>query len=489
MLKQLFARKTDFSEDENAHGPSLRRTLGPWGITALGIGAVIGTGIFVVTGQAAADHAGPAVLISFILAAICSGFTALCYSEFATLIPISGSSYSYAYATLGESVAWFIGWNMVLEYGISASAVATSWTGYFVSLLDHVGIELPATLTDAPFAYTNGTLVSTGHLFNLPAVAIVLALTWVCYIGIRESAGINFLMVLLKVGLIIVVVVAGYRYVNPANWHPFIPPSQGEHKYGWDGILRGAGMVFFAYIGFEATSTAAQECKNPQRDLPFGTLVSLVICTVLYLAMAAVLTGLIPYTQLGTAEPVVTAIKVHPELGWLRLIVEIGAMIGLSSVILVMIIAQPRIFMIMARDGLLPRVFSRIHPRHRTPHINTLITGGSIALLSAIFPLDLLANLTSMGTLIAFVAVCAGVLILRYTSPELPRTFRVPWAPVICVAGVLSCGGLLATFDWFNWALMVVWTLFGFAIYFTYGVRHSRLRIANDSIKSQTSAI
>ena len=489
MLKELFARKTDFSEDENAHGPALRRTLGPWGITALGIGAVIGTGIFVVTGQAAADHAGPAVLISFVLAAICSGFTALCYSEFATLIPISGSSYSYAYATLGEVVAWFIGWNMVLEYGISASAVATSWTGYFTSLLDHIGIDLPASLTDAPFSYTNGTLVATGHLFNLPAVAIVLALTWVCYIGIRESAGINLLMVLLKVGLIVVVVVAGYRYVNPANWHPFIPAAQGNHKYGWDGILRGAGMVFFAYIGFEATSTAAQECKNPQRDLPFGTLVSLVICTVLYLAMAAVLTGLIPYTQLGTDEPVVTAIRAHPELGWLRLIVEVGAMIGLSSVILVMIIAQPRIFMIMSRDGLLPRIFNRIHPRHRTPHINTLITGGSIAVLSAVFPLDLLANLTSMGTLIAFVAVCAGVLILRYTAPELPRTFRVPWAPVICVAGVLSCAGLLATFDWFNWALMVVWTLLGLAIYFTYGVRHSHLRLANGSAAATTSLI
>ena len=483
MLKQLFARKTDFSDDENAHGPSLRRTLGPWGITALGIGAVIGTGIFVVTGQAAADHAGPAVLISFILAAICSGFTALCYSEFATLIPISGSSYSYAYATLGESVAWFIGWNMVLEYGISASAVATSWTGYFVSLLDHVGIHLPVTLTDAPLAYTNGALVPTGHLFNLPAVAIVLALTWVCYIGIRESAGINLMMVLLKVGLIVVVVVAGYRYVDPANWHPFIPPAQGNHKYGWDGILRGAGMVFFAYIGFEATSTAAQECKNPQRDLPFGTLVSLVICTVLYLAMAAVLTGLIPYTQLGTDEPVVTAIRAHPELGWLRSIVEVGAMIGLSSVILVMIIAQPRIFMIMSRDGLLPPVFNRIHPRHRTPHINTLITGASIAALSAVFPLDLLANLTSMGTLIAFVAVCAGVLILRYTAPDLPRTFRVPWAHVICIAGVLSCAALLITFDWFNWALMIVWTVLGFAIYFSYGVRHSRLRIANSSGK------
>ena len=485
MLKQLFARKTDFSDDaDSSHGPSLRRTLGPWGITALGIGAVIGSGIFVVTGQAAAEHAGPAVLISFILAAICSGFTALCYSEFATLIPISGSSYSYAYATLGEATAWFIGWNMVLEYGISASAVAASWTGYFTSLLDSCHIHLPVEFTDAPSAYTNGALVSTGHLINLPAVMIVLALTWVCYVGIRESTGINLAMVMLKVGLIIVVVVAGYRYVNPANWHPFIPAPQGNHKYGWDGIFRGAAMVFFAYIGFEATSTAAQECKNPQRDLPFGTLVSLVICTVLYLAMAAVLTGLIPYNLLGTDEPVVTAIRAHAELNWLRPWIEVGALIGLSSVILVMIIAQPRIFMIMSRDGLLPPIFNRIHPRHRTPHVNTVITGVGIAALAAVFPLDLLTNLTSMGTLIAFVAVCAGVLILRYTSPELPRTFRVPWAPFTCTAGVLSCLALLYTMDWFNWALMLLWTVLGFAIYFAYGVRHSRLRLANSSAKS-----
>ena len=477
MLKQLLARKTDFSDaDDESHGPTLRRTLGPWGITALGIGAVIGTGIFVVTGQAAADHAGPAVLISFILAAICSGFTALCYAEFATLIPISGSSYSYAYATLGELVAWFIGWNMVLEYGISASAVAASWTGYFVSLLDHVGIHLPQSLTEAPLAYTNGHLVTTGHLFNLPAVAIVLALTWVCYVGIRESAGINLGMVILKVGLIIIVVVAGYRYIDTANWHPFIPKQEGPDKYGWAGIMRGAAMVFFAYIGFEATSTAAQECKNPQRDLPFGTLVSLIICTVLYLAMAAVLTGLISYTQLGTDEPVVTAIRAHPELGWLRLVVEIGALIGLSSVILVMIIAQPRIFMIMSRDGLLPKVFNRVHPRYRTPHLNTIITGVGIAILAAIFPLDLLANLTSMGTLIAFVAVCAGVLILRYTAPHLPRSFRVPGAWFVCSAGVLSCCALLYTMDWFNWALMIGWTIIGLVIYFGYGMRHSRLQ-------------
>jgi len=477
MLKQLLARKIDFADADDTHGPGLRRTLGPWGLTALGIGAVIGGGIFVITGQAAAEHAGPAVILAFVIAAICCSFTALCYAEFATLIPMSGSSYSYAYATLGELVAWFIGWNMVLEYGVSASAVAVSWTGYFVSLLDHVGLHLPAALTNAPLAYQGGHLVTTGALFNLPAVAIVLALTWLCYVGIRESSGANVAMVLLKVSLIVVVIIAGWHYVDPQLWHPFIPANQGPEKYGWSGIMRASTLVFFAYIGFEATSTAAQEAKNPQRDLPVATLASLAICTVLYVGVAAVITGLLPFSQLSTAEPVVTAVRAHPELEWLRWLVEIGALIGLSSVILVMVIAQPRIFMIMGRDGLLPPVFAKIHPRYRTPHINTVITGLGIAALAAVFPLDVLGDLVSMGTLIAFVAVCAGVLILRHTQPELPRTFRVPWAPVTCVLGVLSCLGLLYWENWYQWLLLGVWTVIGMAIYFGYGRRHSRLRV------------
>jgi APA family basic amino acid/polyamine antiporter len=389
---------------------------------------------------------------------------------------MSGSSYSYAYATLGELVAWFIGWNMVLEYGVSASAVAVSWTGYFVSLLDHVGVHLPAVLTNAPLAYQGGHLVATGALFNLPAVAIVLALTWLCYVGIRESSGANIAMVLLKVGLIVIVIAAGWHYVNPDLWHPFIPANQGPEKYGWSGIMRASTLVFFAYIGFEATSTAAQEAKNPQRDLPIATLASLAICTVLYVGVAAVITGLLPFDQLSTAEPVVTAVRAHPELEWLRWLVEIGALIGLSSVILVMVIAQPRIFMIMGRDGLLPPVFARIHPRYRTPHINTVITGAGIAALAAVFPLDVLGDLVSMGTLIAFVAVCAGVLILRRTQPDLPRTFRVPWAPVTCVLGVLSCLVLLYWENWYQWLLLGVWTVLGLAIYFGYGRRHSLLR-------------
>ena len=481
MLDQLLAKKSDFSNAAvDDDGPSLKRTLGPWGLTALGIGAVIGGGIFVITGQAAAEHAGPAIILSFVIAALCCSFTALCYAEFATLIPMSGSSYSYAYATLGELVAWFIGWNMVLEYGVSASAVAVSWTGYFTSLLDHVGIHLPDVLTNAPLAFKDNQLVMTGAYFNLPAVAIVLALTWLCYIGIRESSGVNTAMVILKVALIVIVIIAGWSYVNPALWHPFIPEQQGPEKYGWAGIMRGATLVFFSYIGFEATSTAAQEAKNPQRDLPFGTIASLAVCTVLYIGMAAVLTGLLPYDQLGTSEPVVTAIKAHPQLGGLRWLVEIGALIGLSSVILVMIIAQPRIFMIMGRDGLLPPVFAKIHPKYCTPHINTVITGCGIALLAAVFPLDVLGDLVSMGTLIAFVAVCIGVLVLRKTAPDLPRTFRVPVAPLTCTLGVLSCLFLLIFGEnWYNWTMMGVWTVIGFAIYFLYGFEHSKLRRAS----------
>jgi basic amino acid/polyamine antiporter, APA family len=486
MLQQLLARKTTFTDDDDTHGPGLRRTLGAWGLTALGIGAVIGGGIFVITGQAAAEHAGPAVILAFVIAALCSTFTALCYAEFATLIPVSGSAYSYAYATLGELVAWFIGWNLVLEYGVSASAVAVSWTGYFVSLLDHVGhlfginLTIPPSLTNAPIAFTAAhTLQFTGAIMNLPAVVLTMALTWLCYVGIKESSWANSAMVVVKVLLIVLVIIVGARYVDTANWHPFIPENQGDGKFGWSGVFRAASMVFFAYIGFEATSVAAQESRNPQRDLPIGILASLAICTVLYICMAAVMTGLVPFPALGTDEPVVSAIRAHPELGWLRWIVEFGALLGLSSVVLVMIIAQPRIFMIMGRDGMLPPVFARVHPRYRTPHLNTLITGVGIAALAAIFPLDLLGDLVSMGTLIAFMAVCIGVLVLRKTQPDLPRTFRVPFAPVICTLGVLSCLFLLSTMSLLNWGLMVAWTVIGLVIYFGYGLRHSKLRHEN----------
>ena len=476
MLSQLLAKKTDFSDADAGDGPRLQRTIGPWGLTALGIGAVIGSGIFVITGQAAAMHAGPAVVLSFVLAGISCIFTALCYAEFATLIPMSGSSYSYAYATLGELAAWFIGWNMVLEYGVSASAVAASWTGYFTSLLEHVGVTLPKVLTQAPVVFANDQMVHTGALVNLPAIGIVMALTWLCYVGIRESSGVNTAMVALKVALILLVIGAGWHYVNPDLWHPFIPEQQGPDKYGWSGVLRGAAMVFFAYIGFETTSTVAQEARNPQRDLPIGILTSLAICTILYVCMSGVLVGLISFDQLGSDDPVVTAIQAHPELDWLRWLVEVGALIGLSSVVLCMVIAQPRIFMIMSRDGMLPPVFAKIHPRYHTPHINTVITGIGIALLAAFLPLDVLSDFVSMGTLIAFLAVCLGVLVLRRTQPDAPRTFRVPWAPVVCTLGIVSCVVLLAQMAWYNWTLMIVWTLLGFGIYFGYSYKHSKLR-------------
>lgn len=473
MLRQLLATKHPHAAHSDAEGLSLRRVLGPWGLTALGIGAVIGGGIFVITGKAAALHAGPAIMLSFVLAAICCAFCALAYAEFAAMVPVSGSAYTYTYATLGEGAAWFIGWMMVLEYGLSASAVAASWTGYFLSLLQHFDIVLPKALVQAPL---DAKLHPTGAILNLPAAGIVLLLTWLCYVGISKSSAMNMAMVVLKTGLIILVIAVGWKYVEPANWTPFIPESQGPGKYGWEGVLRGASMVFFAYIGFEAVSVAAQESHSPQRDLPLGMMLSLGICTVLYIAMAAVMTGLVPYTLLGTDEPVVTAVAAHPGLGWLRVIVEIGALIGLSSVILVMIIGQPRIFMIMARDGLLSPLFTKIHPEYRTPHINTVITGIGIAVLAAVFPLDILGDLTSMGTLIAFAAVCAGVLILRRTQPDLPRPFRMPFAPVLCTLGVLSCLALLYPMGPHNWMLMAGWSVIGFLIYFGYGYRHSRLR-------------
>ena len=473
MLRQLLATKHPHAAHTEAEGLSLRRTLGPWGLTALGIGAVIGGGIFVITGQAAANHAGPAIMLSFVLAAVCCAFCAMAYAEFASMVPVSGSAYTYTYATFGELSAWFIGWMLVLEYGVSASAVAVSWTGYFLSLLSHIDIYLPAALVNAPL---DAQLRPTGAIANLPAAALVLLLTWLCYVGIRKSSAMNMAMVILKTGLIVLVIAAGWKYVDPGNWTPFIPANEGPGKYGFDGVLRGAAMVFFAYIGFEAVSVAAQESHKPQRDMPIGMLLSLVVCTVLYIAMAAIMTGLVPYTQLGTAEPVVTAVAAHPELDWLRITVEIGALIGLSSVVLVMIIGQPRIFMIMGRDGLLPPVFTKIHPEYRTPHINTVITGVGIALLAALFPLDILGELTSMGTLIAFASVCVGVLVLRRTQPDLPRPFRIPAAWLVCSLGVLSCMALLSAMTAHNWMLMGVWTAVGFLIYFLYGYRHSRLR-------------
>jgi APA family basic amino acid/polyamine antiporter len=460
---------------------TLKRVLTARHLVLLGIGAVIGAGIFVMTGNAAANHAGPAIVLSFVMAGVACAFAGLCYAEFAAMLPVSGSAYSYSYATLGELVAWFIGWNLVLEYTFAAATVAVGWSGYFTGLLDTLGtflgtsLMLPAELTNAPLNYADGHFVWTGALINLPAVAIVIAVAALCYRGITQSATVNAIIVLIKVGVILLFMAFTFQYVDTSNWTPFIPEAQGPGKFGWDGVLRGATVVFFAYIGFDAVSTAAQEAKNPQRDMPIGILGSLLICTVIYIAMSAVMTGIMPYGMLGTPKPVATALETYPELLWLKSIVEVGAIAGLTSVILVMVLGQPRIFYSMSRDGLLPRLFGRIHPEFRTPHASTVVVGIAAVVLAGLLPINVLGDLVSMGTLLAFATVCIGVLILRRTRPDLPRAFRVPAAPVVCILGAAACLYLFGRAFVDNWKWMGAWILVGFVIYFAYGRRHSKL--------------
>jgi basic amino acid/polyamine antiporter, APA family len=462
----------------------LKRVLTARHLLLLGVGAIIGAGIFVMTGQAAANHAGPAIMLSFVLAGIACAFAGLCYAEFSAMIPVSGSAYSYTYATLGEAVAWFVGWSLVLEYLFAASAVAVGWSAYTISLMEHIAHYLgsdwkfPALLASAPVTYANGQITATGALFNLPAVLIVSAVGVLCYIGIRQSATANAVIVTIKVGVILALIGFGSQYVNPDNWTPFIPANEGGDRFGWPGVFRAASIVFFAYIGFDAVSTTAQEAKNPQRDMPIGILGSLAVCTVLYIIVAAVLTGMMPYNLLGTAKPVATALENYPALSWLKLAVEIGAAAGLTSVILVMLMGQPRVFFAMARDGLMPKFFGAAHPKYHTPHKATVVVAVIAALLAAFFPLGVLGDLVSMGTLLAFATVCTGVLILRRTRPDLPRPFRVPFAPVTCVLGTLSCLALVGFMGWYNWALLAAWTFVGFLIYFGYGYKHSKLRQA-----------
>jgi APA family basic amino acid/polyamine antiporter len=397
------------------------------------------------------------------------------------MLPVSGSAYSYAYATLGEFVAWFIGWMLVLEYTFAAATVSVGWSGYFTGLLDSIGsglgvsVALPAALTSAPFTVTEGRLVPTGSIINLPAVAIATAIAALCYRGITQSAFVNSIIVMIKLIVIFLFMGFSLQFVDPDNWTPFIPESEGPERFGWDGVLRAASIVFFAYIGFDAVSTAAQETKNPQRDMPIGILGSLAICTLIYIAMSAVMTGIMPYTQLGTPRPVATALETYPSLLWLKSIVEIGAIAGLTSVILVMTLGQPRIFYSMARDGLLPPMFGRIHPEYRTPHVGTVIVGVTALILAGLLPIGVLGDLVSMGTLLAFATVCVGVLILRRTRPDLPRAFRVPAAPVVCLLGAAACLYLFFPAFMANWHWMTIWLVLGFAIYFGYSRRHSKL--------------
>ena len=477
LLRQLFAVHPVVAP-ERAGAERLKQALSVWALMAIGIGATIGTGIFVLTGTVAANQSGPAITISLGIAAFGSGLAALCYAEFAAFLPVPGSAYSYTYATLGEVMAWFIGWNLLLEYGISASAVAVSWSAYVVNLLESWGIHLPAMWINAPLQQTAaGHLVVTGAIMNAPAVLIVLALSAVCYVGIQETARVTNFMVALKIGVILIFVVAGLKFISPSNWHPYIPANTGTFgHFGWSGVMQGAGIIFFSYVGFDTASTTALEARNPQRDLPLGIMGTLIISTVLYMAMAAVITGMISYTHLNVAAPVAAALDAHPALSWLRSLVILGTIIGMTSVILTSILGQPRILLSMADDGLLPPAMSRCHPRFKTPHVSTAVTGIGAALIAGIFPLDVLADLISIGILLAFAVVCLGVLVMRYTRPDVHRPFRVPWAWLLCPLGAAVCFGMTYFLSDATWIRLVVWTVIGGVIYLFYGFRHSKLR-------------
>jgi len=454
----------------------LKRALGATNLTALGIGAIIGTGIFVLTGTVAAQNAGPAVILSFVLAGVASIFAALCYSEFASLVPMAGSAYTYGYATLGELFAWIIGWDLILEYALGAVTVSIGWSGYVVSFLHDIGIQIPAELSAA-----RGTLVTLADgtqvtaIFNLPAVIIIAIVTLLLVVGIRESANVNNVIVFVKVAVVLLFIFGAVHAVNPANWHPFIPPSTGVRgHFGWSGVTQGAGIVFFAYIGFDAVSTAAQEAKNPQRDMPIGIIGSLLICTVLYIAVSAVATGIVPYLQLDVPDPIAVAAD-HAGLGWMSAAIKLGAIAGLSSVILVMLLGQSRIFWTMADDGLLPKFVSRVHPKFRTPWITTILTGIVVAFFAALFTVREAGSLVSIGTLLAFVIVSIGVLVLRIREPHLPRTFKTPAVWVVAPLGALSALYLMIALPWRTWERLIIWFVIGMFVYFFYGVRRSKL--------------
>jgi APA family basic amino acid/polyamine antiporter len=471
---------------------SLKRVLGPVNLVTLGIGAIIGTGIFVLTGEAAAEHAGPAIVLSMVLAGIASALAGLCYSEFAATVPIAGSAYTYGYATLGEFVAWIIGWDLILEYALGASTVAVGWSGHLTSFLhDFVGVDFPAALAAAP-----GTVIQTAAgnvtaVFNLPAVLITVAVTILIVIGIKESANVNSAIVIVKVGVVLIVILGGAAFINAANWHPFIPPNTGVWgEYGWSGIFRGAAVIFFAYIGFDAVSVAAQESRNPQKDMPVGILGSLVVCTILYILVSGVMVGLVPYAAMkGSPAPMVVAIRAAETasggsslLHMMTMLVELGAIAGLSSVMVVMMMAQPRIFYSMANDGLLPPFAKKIHPKFRTPHITSIITGVAVSIAAGFTPIGILGQLVSIGTLMAFVIVSIGIIFLRYQRPELERPFKTPWVPFVPALSALVSFGLMASLPWTTWERLIIWMAIGIVFYFAYGYSHSEVRKRDETL-------
>jgi len=482
LANQLLATKSisDLHADDSS-GPKLRRVLSATALTALGIGGIIGTGIFVLTGVAAANHAGPALALAFIIAGFGCTLAGLCYAEFAAMIPVSGSAYSYSYATLGEGIAWFIGWNLVLEYLFAVATVSVGWSGYLVSLMDQIGMHLPTAFTSAPFAKGEGDLdiVRTGAIINVPAMAIVSALTVICYIGIRQSSSFNTVIVAIKVMVVLLFIAFGIGYINTANWHPFIPENAGPGKYGISGLLKASGVIFFAYIGFDAISTAAQETRNPQRDMPIGILGSLVICTILYVVVALVLTGMVHYTELNVPAPVALAIDKYHAPVWMLWAVKLGALAGMTSVMLVMTLAQARIFLAMARDGLIWKSFAKVHPKFHTPSTGTVVTGVLAALIGGFFPVGILGEMVSIGTLAAFVTVCIGVLVLRHTRPDLERPFKTPAPWFTCIVGAIVCFTMMWNLGIGTWIRLLVWTIIGFVIYALYGYKNSRLHRAN----------
>lgn len=455
-------------------GPQLRRSLRTIDLVFLGIGAIIGAGLFSITGIAAAENAGPAIIISFLFAALGCAFAGLCYSELSTMIPISGSAYTYAYVVFGELIAWMIGWTLVLEYAIGAAAVAISWSAYAISLLEDFGINFPKFISASPWQMVqlkNGLEIP--GIFNLPAVAIVCAVTFILILGIQQSAKVNKLIVCIKLAVIFIFIGTGIFYIDPFNYVPFIPENTGTFgEYGWSGILRATGVVFFAYIGFDAISTTAQETKSPQKSLPIGILGSLIICSVLYVAFAFVMTGLVNYKGLNVAAPVAVAIAATP-FDWLDWLVNLAILAGMTSVILVLLLGQSRIFFVMAKDGLLPPFFCQLHPKFRTPWKSNLVLLALVGLIAGFMPLSVVSHMTSIGTLLAFVVVCAGVIILRITHPEQPRPFKVPWYPWVPFFGIISCSLMIFTLGADSWLRLVGWLVIGLIIYFVYGRKNS----------------
>jgi APA family basic amino acid/polyamine antiporter len=490
-VKWLFATKPlSFIYEEMRGENRLRRVLGPVQLTSLGIGCIIGAGIFVLTGLVAHDKTGPAIVVSFVVAGLACTLAALSYAEFASLTPVAGSAYTYAYATLGELAAWIIGWDLVLEYTVAAASVAHGWSKYAQNFLGIFGVHVAPALAKAPLDLdpNTGHLILTGSAFDLPAVIIIAILTAILVIGIRESARFNTAMVILKVGVVLIVIAAGAFYVDTRNWHPFAP-------FGWAGVtilghtvwgqtigglpvgmLAGAAIIFYAYIGFDSVSTHAEEARNPQRDVPIGIIASLLICTVLYIAVAAVVTGMCPYNQIDVEAPV-AAVFAKVGLRWAQFVISLGAVAGITSVLLVLMLSQPRVLLAMARDGLLPeRFFGAVHPRFRTPYKSTILTGVVVSIMAAFLPLSVLAELVNIGTLLAFVIVCVAVVVMRRLQPDAPRPFRCPLVPFLPTLGALLCLLLMLSLPWGNWLRLFAWLSAGLIIYFTYGCRHSKLR-------------